>query len=76
VSAVLKTKEKGKPRKGDTVSVLGWVEGKQKQAELPKVKDEVTAFLQRQKDGSYEALPPTGFRVKGAAGRGPAPGPR
>jgi hypothetical protein len=64
VSAVFKAKEKGRPRKGDTVSVLGWLEGKRKQVRLPKVKDEVIAFLQRQKDGSFEALPPSGFRVK------------
>jgi hypothetical protein len=79
VSAVLKTKEKGKPAAGDTVSVLGWVEGSQKQSYLPKEKDEVLAFLKRQKGGSYEPLSPTGFKARGgtslagpaAPGRGP-----
>jgi hypothetical protein len=76
VSMVHKSKKKGKPGKGDTVSVRGWVEGKQKQAELPKVKDEVISFLQQQKDGSYEALHPTGFKLKVASlgGRGPGEG--
>jgi hypothetical protein len=68
VLVVHKSKEKGKPSKGDTLSVRGWAEGKEKQTWVPKEKDEVLAFLKRHKDGTYEPIRPTGFEAR-ASGR-------
>jgi len=76
VSAVHKPKEKG-PTKGDTLSVVGWKTGDQKQTFVPAEKDDVLAFLKRSVKGTtYEPIRPTGFRKAGAsltpapAGRG------
>jgi hypothetical protein len=74
VKVVRKSREKGKPGKGDTVSVVGWAQGKKKQAWLPEVKDEVTAFLTRIKGGAYEPIGKNGFKaVGGSKSASPAP---
>jgi hypothetical protein len=76
VSVVRKGKGKGSPARGDTLSVRGWAEGKQKQRYIPSERDEVLAFLKRKADGTYEPLVPTGFSNLRAAPRSPGPEPR
>jgi hypothetical protein len=61
VSKVHKTLQKEPVPSGNTVSVLGWVTGKQK-TYLPKEKEEVLAFLKRKKNGGYEALEQDGVK--------------
>jgi hypothetical protein len=73
VSKVLKTTRKDPLVKGKTVSVLGWATGDQK-TYLPRVKEEVLAFLKGKKDGACEALEKTGLRaLDNSTGRAAGP---
>src|SRR5262249_38986923 len=52
---------KGKgPRRGQQMTLGGWQEGKEKQRFLPRVNDQVEAYL-RQRGDSYALLVPDGF---------------
>jgi hypothetical protein len=73
VSKVHKTTKKKPIAKGNTVSVLGWVEGEKKQTYLPRVKEEVITFLKPEKAGAYEVLEKTGFKARSST-RGAAAG--